>query len=347
MPMARVRRLLYIVVLFRASLAAADAPILQIAATNGSAPSLRIRGPASLFSGESVMQLLPGDDRFKGAWLNDAPAFQTLEHDRPREGRRRLDPRHLVALRRIHASPGLQFLRPSTMTPILRADGDLFLFHHDPQGDFGINLLTAVRQRGTFQATLQVIDLSGIYRPSRPFTLRFATSDIASPDHGGPPRYACPMRCDGDKTFDQPGDCPHCRMKLSDTKSHMDHRPRHGGQFYMASNQIHHLEGVFGPNGEFRLYFYDEFTQPLPADLFFVRAFVVPTGAAGTPAVTTQAATTQAESTSPRPVTFRCSESRRSLRAKIDATVPRPARMTVWIDFRDGGREQPFEFQIE
>lgn len=27
-------------------------------------------------------------------------------------------------------------------------------------------------------------------------------------------RYGCPMRCEGDKTYDQPGNCPVCNMKL-------------------------------------------------------------------------------------------------------------------------------------
>ncbi len=34
--------------------------------------------------------------------------------------------------------------------------------------------------------------------------------------------YQCPMKCEGDKTFDQPGNCKVCNMKLvplDDTKS--------------------------------------------------------------------------------------------------------------------------------
>ncbi|NDP22842.1 MAG: hypothetical protein GZ091_17450 [Paludibacter sp.] len=26
--------------------------------------------------------------------------------------------------------------------------------------------------------------------------------------------YACPMKCEGDKTYDSPGNCPVCNMKL-------------------------------------------------------------------------------------------------------------------------------------
>jgi len=26
--------------------------------------------------------------------------------------------------------------------------------------------------------------------------------------------YQCPMKCEGEKTYDQPGNCPVCNMKL-------------------------------------------------------------------------------------------------------------------------------------
>jgi len=38
------------------------------------------------------------------------------------------------------------------------------------------------------------------------------TSEVAS----GKPTYACPMHCEGDKTYDEPGDCPVCGMHLKE-----------------------------------------------------------------------------------------------------------------------------------
>lgn len=45
--------------------------------------------------------------------------------------------------------------------------------------------------------------------------------------------------------------------------AHMDHSPLHGGQFFMAPNFYHHLEGALPEPGEFRLYVYDDFKLPV------------------------------------------------------------------------------------
>ena len=45
--------------------------------------------------------------------------------------------------------------------------------------------------------------------------------------------------------------------------AHMDHNPLHGGQFFMAANNYHHLEGALPQPGQFRLYVYDDFKQPV------------------------------------------------------------------------------------
>lgn len=38
-------------------------------------------------------------------------------------------------------------------------------------------------------------------------------------------KYQCPMKCEGEKTYDKPGQCPVCNMdlkKLEDTHEHSD-----------------------------------------------------------------------------------------------------------------------------
>ncbi len=45
--------------------------------------------------------------------------------------------------------------------------------------------------------------------------------------------------------------------------AHMDHTPLHGGQFFMAPNLYHHIEGALPRSGVFTLYVYDDFKRPV------------------------------------------------------------------------------------
>ena len=146
-----------------------------------------------------------------------------------------------------------------------------------------------------------------------------------------PKVYQCPMKCEGEKTYDKPVKCPKCGMDLQDVKSHLDHEAKHGGAFFMAPDQKHHLEGTLSATNEFRVYFYDEYTKSIPAGKFTAEAKAWNKGAG------------EADR---KPLKFSLAPDKSFLTGKVDASVRMPLSIKAFIDFKDGQKPQVFDFDF-
>ena len=67
----------------------------------------------------------------------------------------------------------------------------------------------------------------------------------------------------------EPGTCADgsTMIKKYAARAHGNHNPQHGGQFFMAPDSWHHIEGTYLPTGVFRMHLYDDYTKPLTLKL--------------------------------------------------------------------------------
>lgn len=143
--------------------------------------------------------------------------------------------------------------------------------------------------------------------------------------------WTCP---DSDKKFLEPGKCSNgaARKINYELRAHGDHNPRHGGQFFMAADAWHHVEGTYPQNGLVRVFFYDNFTKPLA-----LRG----KGITGTVAIR------DAKDNEIASVPLALGGNGTTMEAKIPANVAAlPLRTTVKVKFSSKTAEQPFDFQF-
>ena len=131
-----------------------------------------------------------------------------------------------------------------------------------------------------------------------------------------------------------PGTCPDSkeRILVREKRAHGDHNPRHGGQFFMASDNWHHVEGTYPRDGLFRVFAYDEYTKPIAVRGFAGRAV---TREEFDPATRTWK---EVESVSLKP-----SADGKVLEARIKPAAV-PVRVAAKVKFKEADPEQRFDF---
>jgi hypothetical protein len=137
--------------------------------------------------------------------------------------------------------------------------------------------------------------------------------------------------------FLEPGVCRDGSPRIGKRtlRPHGNHNPQHGGQFFMAPDTWHHLEGTLPRDRLFRLHVYDDYARTLPAA----------TLAAMTGRVVTKQRFDAATRTTIEEQAFPLKPSRDG--KSLEAAVPRaalPAAMSVKVRFKPGAPEYRFDF---
>lgn len=134
----------------------------------------------------------------------------------------------------------------------------------------------------------------------------------------------------------EPGKCPDgtAMQRRYTARAHGDHNAKHGGTFFMAPDNWHHLEGAYPAAGRFRVYVYDDFSKPLTLDKARkVRGRVVTKE-------TIDPKTGRTRELASTPLVL--ARNGAFFEARVDA--PLPAKLTAKIAFTPGDKESRFDF---
>jgi hypothetical protein len=150
---------------------------------------------------------------------------------------------------------------------------------------------------------------------------------------------ALTFTCAGNREIEQiePGKCEDGAAMIPryTKRAHGDHNPKHGGIFFMAPDNWHHLEGTYPAAGRFRIYIYDDYSRPLPiAEARKVRGRVVTKEM-----FDAKAGTTRELASAPLVL----ARNGAFFEARIDP-IALPAKMTAKISFRSDDKESRFDF---
>jgi hypothetical protein len=145
---------------------------------------------------------------------------------------------------------------------------------------------------------------------------------------------------DSQTEYLEPGNCADGAPRIGKRalRPHGNHNPQHGGQFFMAPDNWHHLEGAYPTQRVFRLYLYDDYGRPLAAEkIRDVQARVVTKE-------NFDPATRQTTDIAAFPL--KTVRNRAYLEARVD-TSALPAEMTAKVRFGSDQPEYRFDFTFE
>lgn len=145
-------------------------------------------------------------------------------------------------------------------------------------------------------------------------------------------------RCGGvDKDLTEPQRCSDGSqaVRVQQAAAHGNHNPQHGGQFFMAQDYWHHVEGAYPSPGVFRVYLYDDYTKPLSRErIMAIKARLVTRETTDPKTfVTREVASTPLKPSADGPY----------LEATIDP-LTLPADVVLLAVFTPGSKEQRFDF---
>jgi predicted RNA-binding Zn-ribbon protein involved in translation (DUF1610 family) len=173
----------------------------------------------------------------------------------------------------------------------------------------------------------------GVIEETRPGQCRICSRTLIATT------MAMTWTCAANKQISQvePGTCANGAPMIARyaPRAHGDHNPKHGGIFFMAPDNWHHIEGTYPAPGRFRVYIYDDFSKPLPVDKArHVRARVVTKEVFDPNTKKTYELASAPLVLAPNGAFFE---------ARIERLAV-PAQMTAKISFIPGDKENRFDF---
>ena len=180
---------------------------------------------------------------------------------------------------------------------------------------------------------LYTCPVHAVIEQSKPGKCRICARDLVQKT------AALTFTCAGNREISQlePGKCPDGSATLPryTARAHGDHNPKHGGIFFMAPDNWHHLEGAYPAAGRFRVYVYDDFSKPLSmAEARKVRGRVVTKE-------TFDPKTGRTRELASAPLVL--AKNGAFLEARID-TPTLPLKLIAKIAFTSGDKESRFDF---